>query len=185
MRVSRAEMELNHGRIVEGASRLLRERGVEKTSVADVMDAAGLTHGGFYRHFETKDALLASAIQAAFAQATEPMHRNVQGRAPICARVAYHRYYLSEQHLGLACAACPVATLAGDMARAGPDLKAIFGKGVKQMLDTVALAHSGTKKVRQAAAAREFAMLVGAAVIARATDPATAKQVLDACRPLE
>jgi len=185
MRVSRAEMEQSHERIVAGASRLLRERGFEKTSVADVMEAAGLTHGGFYRHFETKDALLSAAIQAAFAQVTEPMRRNVQERSPVDARVAYHQYYLSEEHLGLAGAACPVATLAGDMARAEPDLKAIFGKGVNQMLDTVALAHSGTRKERQAAAAREFAMLVGAAVIARASDPATARQVLDACRPLE
>lgn len=184
MRVSRAAMEQSHERIVEGASRLLRERGFEKTSVADVMEAAGLTHGGFYRHFETKDALLAAAIRAAFTQVTGPMQRNVQERAPLEARVAYHNYYLSDEHLGFAGAACPVATLAGDMARAGPELKSSFGNGIKQMLETVALAHAGKNEERQTAAAREFAMLVGAAVIARASDPETAKRVLDACRPL-
>jgi TetR/AcrR family transcriptional repressor of nem operon len=177
-------MEKSHERIVEGASRMLRERGFEKTSVADVMEAAGLTHGGFYRHFETKDALVASAIQAAFTQVTEQMQRNVQEKASTHARVAYHDYYLSEEHLGFPGAACPVATLAGEMARASEALKASFGKGVNQMLDTVALAHTGTKKERQVAAAREFAMLVGAVVIARASDPDTAKCVLEACRPL-
>jgi TetR/AcrR family transcriptional repressor of nem operon len=74
--------------------------------------------------------------------------------------------------------------MAGDMARASTGLKANFGEGIPQMLDTVALAHTGTKGERQAAAAREFAMLVGAAVIARASDPNTAKSVLEGCQPL-
>jgi len=70
MRVSREEMEKSHARIVAGAARLLRERGIENTSVADVMNDAGLTHGGFYRHFKTKDDLLIAALDKAFADLT-------------------------------------------------------------------------------------------------------------------
>ena len=178
-------MQQSHERIVEGAARLLRERGFDKTSVADVMEAAGLTHGGFYRHFENKDALVAAALQAAFAQVTERMDQNVREREPGQARSAFHNYYLADEHLAAPGSACPVATLAGDLVRASANLKASFGEGVRRMLATLAPAHAGTKKERQAAAAREFAMLVGAAVIARSSDPDTARFVLEACRPLE
>jgi len=184
MRVSRSEMERSHARIVEGAARLLREQGVANTSVGDVMEAAGLTHGGFYRHFETKEALLSAALEAAFAQVTAFADRHVRERDPDEARAGYHAYYLSEAHLGEPGAACPVATLAGEVARSTPALKEAFGRGVRRMMDTLAACWPGAKKARQAAATREFAMLVGAAVIARASDPETAKTVLAACRPM-
>src|ERR1700678_1236271 len=66
MRVSREEKDAGHERIVTEASRLLRRRGVEATGVADVMTAAGRTHGGFYRHFPNKQALVAAAVDVAF-----------------------------------------------------------------------------------------------------------------------
>ncbi len=68
MRMSREAMADHHEQIVSAASRMLRERGIEGTSVADLMQAVGLTHGGFYRHFESKDALVAEAAEAAFAE---------------------------------------------------------------------------------------------------------------------
>ena len=67
MRVSEEEKQKTHRRIVEGATRLVRERGIEGTSVSDVMSDAGLTNGGFYRHFETREALLVAAIEAVMA----------------------------------------------------------------------------------------------------------------------
>ena len=184
MRVSREEMERSHERIVQGAARLFRKLGVENTSVADVMESAGLTHGGFYRHFDTKDALVSAALQAAFAQLKDVADRHLPGKDPEVALTHYHMYYLSEAHLGNPAAACPVATLAGDIARATPALKEEFGQGVMRILETLTNCQSGPKKERQSAAMREFAMLVGAAVIARASDPDTAKAVLAACRSL-
>ncbi|MBT8476236.1 MAG: TetR/AcrR family transcriptional regulator, partial [Alphaproteobacteria bacterium] len=64
-RMSAQEKQKSHERILKAASRLFRERGIETTSVADVMKAAGLTHGGFYRHFASKDALVAAAFRHA------------------------------------------------------------------------------------------------------------------------
>ncbi len=183
MRVSREEMERSHERIVDGAASLFRERGVENTSVADVMESAGLTHGGFYRHFATKDALLSAALRAAFAQLQDVADRNLRGKDSETALARYHAFYLSDAHLGNPGGACPVATLAGDVARAAPPLKEEFGQGVMRLLETLTNCQSGPKRARQAAAIREFAMLVGAAVIARASDPETAQTILTACRP--
>ena len=182
MRVSRTEMDRSHERIVEGAARLFRTLGIANTSVAEVMEAAGLTHGGFYRHFESKDALLSSALRAAFAQVLAWAEQGMGNKQPERALSDYQTYYLSEAHLGEPSTACPVATLAGDVARASPALKEEFGNGVRQMLDVLADRWPGSKKARQAAATRQFAMLVGAAVISRASDPDTAKNVLAACR---
>ena len=75
--------------------------------------------------------------------------------------------------------------LADDVARGTPELKQQFGQGVRQVIDTVAVWEPGTKKEREKAAMREFALIVGAAIIARASDAETAKAVLAACRPLD
>lgn len=184
MRVSREEMDRSHARIIDAAARLFREHGVENTSVAAVMEAAGLTHGGFYRHFETKEALVAAALDQAFAQVRALIEEDRRAREPAEARARYHGYYLSEAHLRQPGTACPVATLAGEVARAEPAIKAAFGSGVNRMLDVLEHHQSGTRKERRTAAMREFAMLVGAAVIARASDDETAERVLAACRPL-
>lgn len=185
MRVSQEEMDKSHRRIVEGAARLFRERGVEHTSVADVMTAAGLTQGGFYRHFESKDALLSAALASAFAQLQATMDRKLRNKNAPAALSDYHSFYLSKEHLAQPGSACPVAMLAGDVARANPTLKEQFGKGVNQIVGAVERAFYSKKKEAHAAAIREFAMLVGAAVIARASDPDTANAVLLACRPHE
>lgn len=182
MRVSRAEMDKSHERIVAGAARLLREQGVENTSVADVMETAGLTHGGFYRHFANKEALVAAALQHAFAQVTTMMEGALGARSPTEAQALYRGYYLSDAHLSQPGAACPVAMLAGDIARAEPALKDAFGEGVNCMVDSLERMQAGRRKQGRAEAIREFALLVGAAVIARASDPDTARSVISACR---
>lgn len=182
MRVSREEMNRSHERIVSGAARLFRERGLESSSVADVMESAGLTQGGFYRHFETKNALVSEAIKAAFAQMLDRLAGAIRQRKPKDARDLYRRYYLSEAHLNQPGTACPVATLSGDIARADPALKEHFGNGVRQMVAALEQLQSGSNKsARQDKAIRDFALLVGAAVIARASDPRLAEQVLKAC----
>jgi TetR/AcrR family transcriptional repressor of nem operon len=185
MRVSQEEMDKSHRRIVEGAARLFRERGIESTSVADVMSAAGLTQGGFYRHFESKNALLSAALASAFAQLKATMDSKLRSKNAPAELADYHSYYLSKEHLAQPGSACPVAMLAGDVARATPALKKQFGEGVKQIVGAVARAFYSKKKEAHAAAIRDFALLVGAAVIARASDPDTANVVLAACRPSE
>jgi TetR/AcrR family transcriptional repressor of nem operon len=75
MRMSQEEKEKSHGRIVASASRLLRERGLAGASVGDVMKAAGMTHGGFYKHFDSKEVLVEAAMDAAFAEFTDALER--------------------------------------------------------------------------------------------------------------
>src|ERR1700761_7367242 len=107
MRVSQAEKEKSHARIVAGASRLLRERGLNGASVDEVMKAAGLTHGGFYKHFDSKGALIEAAIGAALDGFAEPLERGEPERAV----AAYRALYLSEGHKNHPGIGCPVASL--------------------------------------------------------------------------
>jgi TetR/AcrR family transcriptional repressor of nem operon len=182
MRVSKEEMGKSHQRIVEGAARLFRERGVEGASVADVMSEAGLTQGGFYRHFETKEALVDAALQIAFEQSALPLESRLERQEPKAAIAGYRAHYLSDGHVRQAGIGCPVVALGADVARGLGELKRSFGAGVKRMIASLAKGMAGSQQEKEARATREFAMLVGAVVIARASDPETAVEVLAACR---
>ena len=182
MRTSRDEKEKTARRIVDGAARLVRERGIEATSVADVMSDAGLTHGGFYRHFAGKEALMLAALEAAFAERQAALEQRFDGREPAEAVADYHVDYLKDGHVGAAATGCPVPTLAGDVARAPGPLKAAYGANVRRVIRTLARGMPGSADQRQASAAREIALLAGAIMLARASDPETAKLILAACR---
>lgn len=116
-RVSEAEKRKSHERIVKAASRLFRERGVEATSVADVMQEAGLTHGGFYRHFESKDAMVAAAFQAALAGVLKDLEEAQTGDQKARAIESYIHRYLSPDHATDTAGGCPVATMGAEIAR--------------------------------------------------------------------
>jgi TetR/AcrR family transcriptional repressor of nem operon len=182
MRVSRHEMDKNHERIVAGAARMLRKRGVENTVVSEVMKEAGLTHGGFYRHFQTKEALLAAAIGSAFAEQTAALEARFKAQAAPAALAGYESHYLSNAHRAHPELGCPIAALGGDVARGSDALKAAFGAGVQQSIALIAKGMTGSDDERWQNAARELAMLAGAIMIARACDPETGSAVLDACR---
>ena len=185
MRVSRAEKERSRARIVDSASRLLRERGIEGASVADVMSDAGLTHGGFYRHFATKDELVRAALDSAFRQVADRLDRAdspSDGEAQARHLMEFERSYLSDAHVAAAGYGCPVAALAGDVSRAGEEVRGTFGQGVRRVVSGMANLLSGTRAQRQTRAWRQLAMMAGAVAIARASDPETAAEVLAACR---
>ena len=182
MRVSKQEMDKNHERIVAGAARLIRERGIENTSVADAMGEAGMKHGGFYRHFDTKEALVDAALRAAFDQMISLLEAQFTEREPKDARTAFRNFYISWQHLEQPGTGCPAAANGNDVARGPESLKASFARGIRRVILTLAKGFPGSHREKQNAAAREFAMLVGAVVIARASDTKTARTVLFACR---
>lgn len=182
MRVSQEEMEESHKRIVQGAARLLRERGIEGASVADVMSEAGLTHGGFYRHFKTKEALVAAALRSAFEQLASALEARFDKYEPEAAVADYRADYLSKLHVEKPGIGCPIAALGGEVARGSDTLKIAFGAGVNRLIATLARGMKGAAQERRVGAARELAMLVGAVVIARASDPEAARAVLSACR---
>ena len=181
-RVSREEKDRSRARIVGSASKLLRERGVEGASVNDVMRDAGLTHGGFYRHFATKEAMVKGALDAAFEEIIGLVGSDVPNRSAADAARHFREFYLSDIHLQNAGRGCPAAALAGEIARAPDATRARFGAGVRAMLIALAGLEQGDEGERQVAATRELAMLVGALALARASDAGTADLILAACR---
>src|SRR3954463_7829675 len=99
-RVSRAEADNHREQITEASARLFKEHGLKGVSVADLMGAAGLTHGGFYGHFESKDALAGIAVAHAYAEAVERWNRRVAGKPDAATgRAALVEAYLSAQSL--------------------------------------------------------------------------------------
>ncbi|MFI8521656.1 TetR/AcrR family transcriptional regulator [Streptomyces sp. NPDC085481] len=121
-RVSQAQAEENRRRVVETASRLFREQGTQ-VSVADLMKAAGLTHGGFYKQFASKEALVDEATTHAFEELARYRDAGVERHAGQrgAARQALIDTYLSPAHRDDAAGGCPAAALAADMARGGVD----------------------------------------------------------------
>lgn len=182
MRVTQQEMDASHERIVSGAARLFRERGLKATSVADAMSAAGLTHGGFYRHFKTKDDLVVESLRVAFDSFTAPLESRQKFEPADQVAADFKTLYLSDEHVGQPGLGCPMPALSGELARESAQIKAEFGAGLKRVLDALARSQAGTEVERQDAAARELAMLVGAVVLARACDSPTAERLLKACR---
>jgi TetR/AcrR family transcriptional repressor of nem operon len=185
MRVSQAEKEKSRTRIIDSAARMLRERGVEGASVADVMSDAGLTHGGFYRHFDSKDSLVRAALDSAFDQMVarlDPADRSSGGETLSGDLAAFEALYLSDAHVAAPGRGCPVAALAGDVGRTGDDVRGTFAQGVRRIVSGMANQLSGSRAQRQARAWRQLAMMAGAVAIARASDPETAAEVLEACR---
>lgn len=177
MRVSREEMAKSHQRIIQGAASLMRRNGLETTSVNDVMSEAGLTHGGFYRHFESKDALIDAALEAAFGEALQTIEEtDSEGGVE-----AYFSHYLSEAHLQHPELGCPVAALAVDVSRAGDGVKRVFTAGLDKVIDRLADAGDGDLSENRQAALVRFATLVGAVVIARASEKETGRAVIAAC----
>ena len=182
MRASQEDKQRSRQRILEGAARLMRKRGIEGASVADVMAEAGMTHGGFYRHFDTKDALLAEALEAAFGQMMSELDRRLGEGKPEEAVAGFKAFYLSQGHVDQPGIGCPAAAVVSDAGRGSDALKATFGAGIRRMAAAMAEAMEGPAQTRRASAMRELAMLAGAVAIARASDPETARDVLAACR---
>ncbi len=178
MRMSQEDKELSHARIVASASRLVREKGLEGASVAEVMKDAGMTHGGFYKHFDNKDELIAAALGAAFSEFSAALETG----DPRTAFAAYRRRYLSREHMSNPGLGCPAAALGAEVARESKHLKAAFGDGARRLVDAVARGLKGSPAARRKAAFREISMLVGAIIVARASDGELAAEILAACR---
>ena len=186
-RVSRAQAEANHQAIEAAASRLFRERGIDAVTVADVMAEAGLTHGGFYAHYPSKDSLAASACTSAFAFSAEKWRRRVEAaETPAAARAAIAAGYLKPGNCDPTVATCPTATLVTDVARADPQhpIRSAYLDGVRQQIDALAeLGTSGDRERDRAGACVQLATMMGALLLARAThgDP-IADEIANAAR---
>src|ERR1700761_2291643 len=186
-RVSRAEAESHREQITEASARLFRERGIKGVSVADLMGAAGLTHGGFYGHFESKDALAGVAVAHAFEQSAERWNKRVAGEADDPARraVLVNKFltHKSMKDVGLG---CPSVSLAGDVARepAAAPIRTAYLDGLEALVQILAGVEEGADDAaKRAAALADFATLAGALMLARATEGAPlSAEILAAAR---
>jgi TetR/AcrR family transcriptional repressor of nem operon len=172
-RVSRKQADLNREIIVEAATRLFRERGLHGISVVDVMATAGLTHGGFYGHFESKEALAREASERAFNQVgTRWRERAASGEDKASSRRALIEPYLSAHSRDNPGDSCPVVAFAGDMCHESAEsgLREPFLDGLNRLLDSFSqLMESSDPDENRQQALVQYSMMVGALTLARAT----------------
>jgi TetR/AcrR family transcriptional repressor of nem operon len=174
--------ELTHERIVETAARAIRRSGYDGTSVADIMKEAGLTHGGFYAHFPSRDAMLAEAADRAGAEAVAASTRVTAAAPPERALQALLGAYLSKMHLEGIETGCPVAALGSEMPRQAPEVRRAATRRIKEMIDVVARQSPdwGRPGAHEQALVTVSTM-VGALLLARAVDdPKLADALLSA-----
>ena len=175
MRVTKAQAQANRAHIVETASELFRERGYDGVGVADLMAAAGFTHGGFYKHFRSKADLMAEAAACGL----EKTLANPEGLDV----ARFFERYLSREHRDARGTGCTMAALCGDAARQPDEIKATFAHGLEDLL---ALAAQGDEDPHTARAQMidRFAHAVGALMLSRACpdDSPLADEILAVCR---
>lgn len=158
-------------RIVAAAARAFRERGVESVAIADVMRAAGLTHGGFYKHFGSRDDLIAEAAEHAFAYADQTLDHHAH--VPHDPLASWVDWYVSEEHRDDPGAGrCPVAALVGDVGRADDGVRGGYDALVERYLGVLEDMLGGGGDARQQATIA-VSTLVGSLVLARAIDDDT------------
>jgi TetR/AcrR family transcriptional regulator, transcriptional repressor for nem operon len=175
IRVSREQAAQNHQRIVETASRLFRQQGFDGVSVDTIMQQAGLTHGGFYGHFKSKDDLAAQAVVRALERSSEG-----QGRYTDIGELVSQ--YLSQRHCADRACGCAIAALGTDIARQGKGVRQGLTAHIRARLDHLArLLRGGTAADRRKRAIATLGGIVGALTLARAVDdPVLSKEILAA-----
>ena len=181
MRVRRETAAENRERIIDAAGALFRAKGFGGIGVADIMKAADLTHGGFYGHFDSKDALVAEASRRTMARAAARWQR-VVAEAPEKPYAALLKHYLSARHRDDPGRGCAFAALGPDAARSGKTVRKAFGEGLEPLIDILAKAVPGpSKAARRRKAVAAMAGLVGALTLARAVeDKSLSDEILEA-----
>jgi TetR/AcrR family transcriptional regulator, transcriptional repressor for nem operon len=184
MRITKDQAAENRARVVGAAAGLFREKGFDAVGVAELMHAAGLTHGGFYNHFASKEELEAAACEQVF----EKSVGNIQAIAGIEDRKArsqaltdYRRRYVSAKARDASAPTCPMTAFAGDVSRQSGPAREAYAAGLRAYLD--AYVRAGEDGRTQALA--EFSTLVGALTLARSvgkTDAALSDEILAAAR---
>jgi TetR/AcrR family transcriptional repressor of nem operon len=120
-------------KVLDAAARTIRAEGPDRVGVAAIMAEAGLTHGGFYAHFGSKDELVIEAIRQMFEEAGERRRLSVDGKPPREGFRDYIRFYLSRSHRDGRGKGCPLAALATDLPRLPLGARAVFGAGVERL----------------------------------------------------
>jgi len=178
-KTSARSKEATHDRIVDAAARAIRRSGYNGAGVADIMKDAGLTHGGFYAHFASREAMLAEAADRAGSEAVVLMERVAAAVPPQQALQAMMQAYLSEDHVKSIETGCATAALGSEIPRQAPEVRRAATRRIKEMIDLVAR-HSpdwGQPGAHEHALVA-VSTLVGALVLARAVDDARLSDAL-------
>ncbi len=185
MRVSREAAAESKSRVVHAASKMLRERGIDGASIADVMQASGMTHGGFYKHFESKNDVVRTAVRSAFDDIVGRFDRSKAENGDAAAVAAYVSEYLSHGHVTQPGIGCPVAALGADAGRHNEWLGDEFAAGVEKLIERVSKAPENSCREEggvRANAIRMLTQMVGAVVVARAVGSGPLQdEILAAC----
>lgn len=182
VRYPRGHKEKTREQIVETAARAFREEGVAGVGIGELMGRAGLTHGGFYAHFPSKDALVGAACSRAADQAWEQMNELVASAPPGEELATFIRGYVSRRHRDDPGTGCLMPSLGGEMPRHGPEVRAAFTAQIRRVLANVQSLLPDTPEREDRAIALATGM-AGAVMLARAVDdPALSDRILKVCR---
>jgi len=178
MKVTKEQVQANRARIVETASVLFRERGYDGVGVAELMAAAGFTHGGFYKHFRSKADLMRETTESGLSQSLA----SSEGLDV----TEFFKYYVSRKHRDARSEGCTMAALGGDAARQSDDIKATFAAGIENLLTALQPESAGDTDQHEVRAKviDMLAHAVGAVVLSRACpdDSPLADEILQICR---
>lgn len=178
MRYSLDQKAETHQHIVKAASTQFRKHGVNGIGVAQLMKSAGLTHGGFYAHFESKDALVAEAIDAAFDQTMDFLKDATSVASSRQRRQAVVQAYVNKKHRDNPGAGCAIAALGADVSRLDARTRKRFEARVAALVDAIA---GGDDEAARKDAIVTLAAMVGGMVLARSVrSEALSGEILDA-----
>ena len=157
-----------HRKILKDASRRVRAEGIAGVAVSSVMQDAGLTNGGFYKHFASKDELLAESLSEAFREMSDRLTQVAEQSEPGMAWKALVKAYLSPEHCDHPEAGCPVAALAPELARAGHVMKGAIRREMLQYKNRMLPLMPGRRAAdRERAFSAIFSTMIGAVAVAR------------------
>ncbi|KQT53071.1 MULTISPECIES: TetR/AcrR family transcriptional regulator [unclassified Aureimonas] len=180
MRVSRAQAEANHERVIDVAGRLFRQHGFNGIGLTDLMKGAGLTQGGFYKQFASKEDLAAKAYARAF-KTVQERWRQFAGHDPKRPLASLARNYLSPEHRDEHAEGCAMTALGADAARGGPLVRAPMEDGVKAYVDFIASCMPEDVADRRERSMAIASTMIGALLLSRSVNDADlSKKILDA-----
>jgi TetR/AcrR family transcriptional regulator, transcriptional repressor for nem operon len=168
MRYSIEHKAGTHSRIVQNASRVLRDKGLNGIGIVGLMKAAGLTRGGFYSHFGSREALVGEAVAYALAQTACEWRRYGRSSDGLDLLVAA---YFSQEHRDNSASGCPLPAVSADVARSGRKVRRTFTQSLDKLLDALAeLIAAEPNEETRLLAAGVMATMVGSLILARACD---------------
>jgi TetR/AcrR family transcriptional repressor of nem operon len=184
MRYSDRHKAETHASLVKLAGRMLREKGPQNLAVAELMQGVGLTHGGFYAHFKSKDALLVEALASVFEESMQTLRRVTAGLSPRHALARYIDIYVAPAHRDYRAGGCPIVALNSELPRQSRKFRTAFDAGTKLLVRRLAdwIKAAGITG-SEALAASVLSAMAGAVALSRAlSDKSLSDELLGAAR---